>query len=439
MNEAPLLLAFYADDFTGATDALEWLERAGVRTTLWLGLAGPPAVTQIPPGVQAIGVAGRTRALPPEEIAAELRDAFVALRALRPRHVHYKVCSTFDSSPRVGSIGRAIDTGVEVFGATRVPVLGGAPALGRFCVFGNLFARDGIGSTRAIHRLDRHPVMRRHPVTPAEESDLRLHLGRQTARPIGLIDVRELEGDEAALARAWGEQREVVLLDALDSAHLTRIGRLLEAAADAAAPLFSVGPSSVEQALGAVWAERDRVQPREVWPSPEPARTFLVVSGSCSPVTERQIAAATAAGFAEVALAPSRLAGPGAPDATEEAIRTAVRCLTAGRRVVVHTLGGGRDSAAVSPVVVGRALGRVAAAAVEQAGLTRLLIAGGDTSGEVARTLGIEALELIAPLTPGAPLCRVRGAPPLDGLEVVVKGGQVGADDHFPRVAEGLS
>ena len=68
-------------------------------------------------------------ALPYEAIAVDTRKgeqhlpAFTALRALQPRHVHYKVCSTFDSSSTVGSIGRAIEIGREVFKQRWVPLL----------------------------------------------------------------------------------------------------------------------------------------------------------------------------------------------------------------------------------------------------------------------------------------------------------------------------
>ena len=98
---------------------------------------------------------------------------FRAMRALGAPVNHYKVCSTFDSSPGVGSIGRAMELGRAVFRSRQsVPVVVGAPHLGRAVVFGNLFAEaDG-----AWYRIDRHPTMRRHPVTPMTEADLRLHL-----------------------------------------------------------------------------------------------------------------------------------------------------------------------------------------------------------------------------------------------------------------------
>src|SRR6185295_9525034 len=113
---------------------------------------------------------------------AILRPALNALQNLGAPHVHYKVCSTFDSSPKIGSIGRVIDVAVEIFKGPFVPLLVAAPALGRYCVFGNLFAQ--LGQEGEAFRLDRHPSMGRHPVTPADESDLRLHLARQTGKTI---------------------------------------------------------------------------------------------------------------------------------------------------------------------------------------------------------------------------------------------------------------
>ena len=174
-SDRKLLIAFYGDDFTGSTDALEFLTRAGAKTVLFIE---PPTIDQLSryPDLDAFGVAGITRSLAPGEMEKVLRPAFRQLAALKPTHVHYKVCSTFDSSPDVGSIGKAMDVGAGIFNSRFIPLVVGAPALGRYCVFGNLFARMGIGSDGIIYRLDRHPSMSKHPVTPSDESDLRLHL-----------------------------------------------------------------------------------------------------------------------------------------------------------------------------------------------------------------------------------------------------------------------
>jgi uncharacterized protein YgbK (DUF1537 family) len=191
-NEQNILLAFYGDDFTGSTDALEFISRAGAKTVLF---TEPPTTEQLKsfPDLDAYGVAGKTRALNPDEMERILLPAFEQMKEIGARHIHYKVCSTFDSSPAIGSIGKVVDCGAIVFKNKMVPILGGMPSLGRYCLFGNLYARLGIGSDGKIYRLDRHPSMSKHAVTPADESDLRIHIGKQTGKRIGLIDIIQLE------------------------------------------------------------------------------------------------------------------------------------------------------------------------------------------------------------------------------------------------------
>jgi uncharacterized protein YgbK (DUF1537 family) len=182
-----ILLAFYGDDFTGSTDALEFISRAGAKAVLF---TEPPTAEQLKsfPDLDVYGVAGKTRALNPDEMEEILVPAFEQMKTIGAKHIHYKVCSTFDSSPTIGSIGKAIDCGAKVFNNKVIPVLGGMPSLGRYCVFGNLFAKMGIGSNGKIYRIDKHPSMSKHPVTPMNEGDLRIHLGKQTDKKIGLID-----------------------------------------------------------------------------------------------------------------------------------------------------------------------------------------------------------------------------------------------------------
>ncbi|WP_236668819.1 four-carbon acid sugar kinase family protein [Hymenobacter rubidus] len=440
-----LLLAYYGDDFTGSTDALEFLSRAGARTALFIA---PPTPAQLAayPGLDAIGVAGLTRAMSPAAMQAVLEPAFAQLRALRPQHVHYKVCSTFDSSPTVGSIGQAIEVGRKVFPNAFVPLLVAAPALGRYCAFGNLFARLGIGSDGGIFRLDRHPSMSRHPTTPADESDLRVHLGRQTGLKIGLLDIlqitRPLAEMQTALAAQVREGAEVILFDALYDEQLLGIGAAIDSCATEAEPLFSVGSSGVEMALGQLWAKNGTLTPVTEWPTPGRAAPLLVVSGSCSPVTAGQVAWGTANGFAEVVLdAPLLAATEVAEDAQELIVyqQQAVALLQEGRNVIVHT-NGGADSRtqSLSAEKLGSALGYIAREVVRQTGVRRVVVAGGDTSSFAARAMGIEAVEMVAPLYPGAPLCRA-SAPgsPLHGIEVNFKGGQVGAPEYFGVLLEG--
>lgn len=456
-----LLLAFYGDDFTGSTDALEFLSRAGIKTALFIE---PPTPEQLAryQDLRAIGIAGMSRSMTPAAMEDALRPAFSALRKSGARHIHYKVCSTFDSSPTTGSIGKAIDLGAEIFSAHFIPLLVAAPALGRYCVFGNLFARMGIGSKGSIHRLDRHPSMSRHPVTPADESDLRLHLARQTSKKIGLMDILQIAFQEEqarkALKTMMSEGAEVVLFDALYEEQMTGIGRLLDAYASHEKPLFSVGSSGIEMALGKYWTLEGQLQPPQSWVNPGPANPLLVTSGSCSPVTAEQIAWAVSQGFAAIALDTAAIAQKGNAHALLEGYVTkAVSYMKEGRSLILHT-SRGADDGRVSKTnkvfrqqgldqgmirtqtaqLYGTALGRIARAVAEQTSLKRIVVAGGDTSSFAARALGIEAVEMIAPLSPGAPLCKAFApGSPADGLEVNFKGGQVGSKNYFGILVAG--
>ena len=424
-NRKDILLAFYGDDFTGSTDALEFITRAGARTILF---TEPPTVEQLKafPDLSAFGVAGKTRALPPEEMEQILLPAFEKMKATGATHVHYKVCSTFDSSPTTGSIGKAIDCGAIIFNNKIIPVLGGMPALGRFCVFGNLFAKMGIGSEGKIYRLDRHPSMSKHPVTPADESDLRLHLGKQTNKKIGLIDIIQLKSPVDEISTS----EEVVLIDALNEMHLEKIGEWLNKQTDKNETQFSVGGSSIEMALGKYWNKEGILTPVKEWKAAESVTPLLVISGSCSPVTANQIAFAKANGFEEVVLDAVKICNDEVIG--EDKISEVNNLLRQKKNVIVHT--GDKQVNNLSSEKLGTALGNIARAAAQQSLVKRIIIAGGDTSSYAARAMDIEAVEMIAPFGHGAPLCKAISAnKSINGLEVNFKGGQVGSESYFVR------
>lgn len=427
-----LRLAFLADDFTGATDALEVLATQGVHVALF---ARPPtpAMLSRQPDLQAIGLAVASRAMTPEQMDVALPPLLRALRDARPTLVHYKVCSTFDSSPAVGSIGHAIELGIAGLDARLVPVVVGAPSLGRHCVFGNLFARSG--SESEPFRLDRHPSMSRHPVTPMDEADLRVHLSRQTTRPVGLIDVLRLERGIEASRAAMQQLREqgvtIALIDLLLDRQLPTVGALLDGLASLMRPGFVVGSSGVESALCEHWRQAGQLGPPRSFPPPRDAGPIVVVLGSRSPVSARQRDRAVRAGFVRVTMD----AGDCRVDQGIESwpffgrlVERIRQHLADGRSVVIEA----DNVGSISPSGIARRLAEVARHVVERTGVRRLLVAGGDTSGAVASALGIESIEMVASLARGAPLCRVHApATACDGLELVFKGGQVGGERLF--------
>lgn len=434
-----LLIAFYGDDFTGSTDALEFLCSAGAKAILFMQ---PPTLAQLAdyPGINAIGVAGKTRSMPPDQMEQVLQTAFEQIKTLHPQHVHYKVCSTFDSSPAIGSIGKAIETGAAIFKRNFIPLLVAAPSLGRYCVFGNLFAKMGIGSKGNIFRLDRHPSMRMHPVTPANESDLMLHLAQQTTLPIELIDILQLSGAQNVLQNNINQRiahkETIVLFDTLNESDLLPIGELMDAYATNDT-LFSVGSSGVEMALGMHWKNQKIIEPVTQWPNLEKAKPLLVLSGSCSPVTAAQIVWAKENGFAEVIIdAISINIGLDLNPLMQTAIVEIVRFLQQQKSVIVHT--GDKQLQNLSSEKIGSALGLIAKEVVSQSVVKRIVMAGGDTSSYAATAMLIDALEMIAPLVLGAPMCKaISTNTAVNGIEINFKGGQVGAENYFGQLQEG--
>lgn len=423
-----LLYAFYGDDFTGSTDVLEQLAEGGVPAILFLRQPDAALLARFP-DVRAIGMAGDARSRSPEWMDANLPSAFAALGASGAPVVHYKTCSTFDSSPQVGSIGRALEIGRAALGGV-VPILIGAPHLGRYLLFGNLFAAAG----GVIHRIDRHPTMARHPVTPMDEADMRLHLARQTGARIALVPIDRIRAGEtgADFVKAAENGADAVLFDSMEEADLAAVGQVLLGYRG-----FAVGSSGVTRALMLGWRAAGIVPPPPELPRALPVERLLVLSGSCSPVTATQIAVARNGGFATIQADVAALSA-GSLAEEERLAEAAVEALNGGRAVVHSAEGPLGENVPAAGAAVGAALGRVARQAVLRTGLKRLIFAGGDTSSHGVAQMGIDALSWAAPLERGAPLVRAHAQEPaLNGTELVLKGGQMGSAGFFEVVMRG--
>lgn len=437
-----LLVSYYGDDLTGSTDVMEALELGGVPTVLF---TAPPseALTKRFSLCRAIGLAGTSRSQTPDWMEENLAPAFAWLKSLNASICHYKVCSTFDSSPAIGNIGRAVEIGRRVFGQQSVPMIVGAPQLKRYTAFGNLFA----GYRGETFRIDHHPVMSRHPVTPMHEADLLHHLAKQTALKSGLIDIAHLTSAmrSAAVERARTET-EMFLLD-VDSPETQKLAgselwRIREPGG-----YFVAGSSGVEYALLAAWSELGIVAGSTRFEPVGAVDRIAVVSGSVSPTTERQILAAMADGFDGIVLDPVVLVSDGAAGAMARAIDQGEAALANGLSVVLYTaLGPEADRGAQIDQNPGarhqlsRNLGVVLKSLVERQKLKRVVIAGGDTSSHALGELGVEALTIRMPLPQslGSPLCVAHSRDAhVDGIEIALKGGQVGADDYFCAMRSG--
>ena len=453
------LLAYVGDDFTGSTDVMEAFTAAGVPTVLFLS---PPAAHWVErfKGMRCLGLATTARGQSPAWMDANLPESFAKLKAFGAPILQYKVCSTFDSAPDIGSIGRAIDIGAAMMPGRWSPMVVGAPRLRRFQAFGNLFAIADSADGPVGYRLDRHPTMSRHPVTPMHEADLRRHLGAQTARRIELIDLVQsntgvgAERRDALAGQATSPaDAPVVLIDVVDEATLAQAGQLVWQGR--AAGLFSASSSGLQYALVAHWRALGLVPVVPSLPAASAVQTIAVVSGSCSPATAEQIDWAASHGFVVLRLEIAKVLNPAThAGEIERLVNLAAAALAQGTSPLVASAEGPHDPAVTGFDAMAQAAGLTRTHAAEQVGLAlaqvmrglldcaptlrRIVVAGGDSSGAVAGALEIDALSVAAGLSPGVPLCRAwSDNPRRDGLEIALKSGQLGGLDFFGRVKTG--
>jgi uncharacterized protein YgbK (DUF1537 family) len=388
----------------------------------------------------------------PVQMQAELEPVAQLFARLAVPVLHYKVCSTYDSAPGVGSIGAALQLLRRSVGNAFVPIVGGQPSLGRYCVFGHLFARDSAGE---VHRIDRHPTMSRHPVTPMGESDLRLHLAAQGMERVALLACPAYDEDAAAqsarLDALLADGAQAVLLDTAQAAHLAPIGRLIWQRARQQR-LLAVGASSVVQALAAHWQSLPgapgvpALTPAPAGQALAPARgPVLVLAGSQSPLTALQVA--HAGSYTRVTLnAESMLAG-NSGDTGEAGYASALagqvqQLLQQGQSVLAVTSpAADRSPSSPAPLdsrALAMACGRWLARVLQAAPVGRLCIAGGDSASHAIQALDAWGLSFLQAISPGVALCRLHSEQAaLEGLEVVLKGGQMGSPQLFETLRHG--
>ncbi|APW43121.1 four-carbon acid sugar kinase family protein [Rhodoferax saidenbachensis] len=430
------LFGWYGDDFTGATDTLAVLAQAGLRSMLFMGVPSSEALAAAG-SLDAVGIAGAARAMPPDAMRTEMSAIGRFFQQVAPPVLHYKVCSTFDSAPHVGNIACGLQTLHPFVDHRWVPIVGGQPSLGRYCAFSNLFAAAGTGG--AVHRIDRHPTMRQHPVTPMGEADLRLHIALQGLEGITALHYPQYDTSadtlDATVRTLLDSDAPLIptLLDLTAQAQLATVGRLLWQQAQQAR-LLAVGSSAVAQALVAYWAKPIPAVPSTLAPAHSPVFAW---AGSLSPLTAAQVQAAT--DYQRIPVDAQRLAGdPAYVQTVQDAICAG---LQNGQHVLAYT--GPTDGKAAniaSAANVAQASADLVARVVQAqtdhgTPLRRIGIAGGDTSSHAVQALQLWGLSYQATLCPGVTLSRAHSPHPArHGLELMLKGGQMGGTDLFARL-----
>jgi uncharacterized protein YgbK (DUF1537 family) len=258
-------------------------------------------------------------------------------------------------------------------------------------------------------------------------------LQAQCRRRVGLVDHGCVRAGPATIrARLATLEREgagVAIVDAIDDDDLRRLAAavadrpLVTAASGLAIGLpanFDIAPSDRASALPAARGGR------------------AIIAGSCSPATQRQVAAFIAGGGAAFAVDPLRVAAGEAVVA--DAIAWSARQST-GVPVLVYSTAAANVVAAVQArlgeasagALLERTLATIACGLVGQ-GVGQLVIAGGETAGACVAALGVAELRIGPQIDPGVPWCfAMPSATRHTGLHLALKSGNFGADDFFTR------
>jgi uncharacterized protein YgbK (DUF1537 family) len=411
-----MLLGCIADDFTGATDLANTLVRQGMSTVVLLGV---PRAGVAVPKTDAVIIAVKSRSIPALDAVRLSLDALEYLQRSGARQYFFKYCSTFDSTDagNIGPVADALLTALEAPFTIACPAF---PTNKRTIYQGNLFVGD---------QLLAESGMRDHPLNPMTDSSLVRVLQRQTTGKVGLVPFNTVEQGADAIGIAMKELAASgvrhAIVDALTDQHLLAIG-----AACAGMKLLT-GGSGLALGLPANFRRLRLLKSAQAGKLPHVGGHALVLSGSCSAATQRQVAEMKRS-CESLLLDPRALARD--PGVVGRALAWAQPRLGA-KPILIYSTASPEQVAAVQAdlgrertgAMVEQALAEIAKSLVAQ-GVRRLVVAGGETSGAVVTTLGIAGLRVGAEIDPGVPWTASLDSEP---LALALKSGNFGGDDFF--------
>lgn len=413
-----MLLGAIADDLTGATDLALTLSREGMKTIQVVGV--PPAGFDFG-AADAVVIALKSRTIPAAEAVSLSLDAARRLLDAGAEQIVFKYCSTFDSTPE-GNIGPVAEALLGLMSEKLTLACPAFPANKRTVYRGHLFVGDML--------LSESP-MKDHPLTPMRDANLVRVLQRQTSLKVGLITSDDVMlgavAVRTAFERATQKGEKIVIVDAITDGHLRAIGH---AAADMK---LITGGSGIAIGLPENFRRAGKLQPQNTNRSfAAPVGPAVILAGSCSDATRRQIRIAIDAGTKAIKLDPIAIADG---RTTSKDVVDWVVSQTDGIPMVYSSAD--PDEVRVAQEKLGREragevvehLLAAVAISLRQRGYRRFVVAGGETSGAVVQSLGVNALLIGPEIDPGVPWTLS-----LDGeqsIALALKSGNFGAPDFF--------
>ncbi len=429
-KEAGLLMGIVADDVTGSNDIGIMFAKAGLLTHVYTAI-GPGSYAQLSAGQPSpdVCILNTSSRLDSPQTAYE--KVFVATRELQAagcRQFFNKTCSVFR-----GNIGPEFDAMLDALGLDFAVVVLGFPKNGRTTM-------AGIHYVRGVRLEDSE--FKHDPVHPMTRSDLVGILQSQTLRKVDLLTWQALEQGAESLRREIERMRAQCNYLILDVRSQSDLAVIAQAVRDE--PVLC-GSSALGEELPAAWGVSQSVGQSLQLP-PAGSRGVLCLSGSLMPQTAVQIQAMQACG-AEVLTLDSALAltPAGLHAQRQRLVLESLALLSAGRDVILHSgnlpaqidaVHAAGDRLGLSRAETSRrvssTLAQIGAEIMRTAGLSRLIVAGGETSAAVCAELGINGLRIWQEIEPGVPSCISLSNPP---LFLVLKSGSFGSPEFLVKAA----
>ncbi len=410
-------LGVIADDFTGATDIASFMVQNGLPTIQFNGV--PQGHDDV--SAQAIVISLKSRSCPAQQAIDQSLAALAWLQQQGCDRFYFKYCSTFDSTEH-GNIGPVTDALLAALGETQTVISPSLPVNGRTVYQGYLFVADQLLSESG---------MRHHPVTPMTDSNLVRLMTRQAKGQAAVINAAQLDKGAEAVRKQLGELKaqgiNYVVLDALNEQHLLTQGEALKET------VLVTGGSGLAIGIARAWATQQQNSDAEQAGRPQGERA-VVISGSCSQMTNRQVQAYRqqapshevlverclddAEGYAQELCdwIAANNQQPLAPllFATADAQQL---------QAIQQQYGAARSSEAVEHLFA------AVTRELKSRGWQRFIVAGGETSGVVAQSLGVTAFHIGPMISPGVPWVRDIQQP----LSLALKSGNFGDEQFFAR------
>lgn len=412
-----LVLGCIADDYTGASDLANTLSKNGLRTVQTIGIPGEDLNL---PEVDAVVIALKIRSVPSPDAVAQAIAAYRWLHAQGAAHVMYKICSTFDSTD-TGNIGPVLDALRAETHEGAILVTPAFPETGRTVYQGHLFVGQSL--------LNESPL-KDHPLNPMHDANLVRVLTRQCRTEVGLINLAHIAqgaGEVRAQLEALGAQGiGGVIADAVCEHDLETIGQA------ALGGRLSVGASGLGLGLA---RHLKRATPAHNASMLKPVKGLAAcIAGSCSAATLAQIVQA------EQHMPMLRLQAEhllSTPDAVNQAVDWALARIGEGP-VLIASSATPTEVARLQTIYgqaragheIEQALAQIASRLVNEGGVRRLVVAGGETSGAVVDQLKIPAFALGPEIAPGVPVLKSLFHHQ-DNMLLALKSGNFGGPEFF--------